>query len=147
MHLTTHTDYAMRALIFVALHEGSRCTISQLAESFAISRNHLMKVVHQLQRLGYLHTTRGRGGGLRLGMPASEIRIGKLVQQMEPDLALAECLGPDNQCIITPHCRLKIILADALQTFLDTLDDYTLKDVCTFHTEGLRRDLHIMTEY
>jgi Rrf2 family nitric oxide-sensitive transcriptional repressor len=42
---------------------------------------------------------------------------------------LAECLGENNQCILTPACGLKHVLAESLQAFFTTLDSYTLEDV------------------
>ncbi len=144
MRLTFHTDYALRMLIFLALREGEQTTIREIAEAYGISRNHLMKVAHKLQQQGYLHTTRGRGGGLSLARPAQDIRLGRLVKAMEPDLALAECFGPDNQCVITPHCRLKGVLGKALKSFLDTLDEHTLAELTGRGARALKRDLGLI---
>jgi Rrf2 family protein len=94
MRLTLYTDYAVRMLMFVALRDGQRGTIREIAAAYGISRNHLMKVAHNLQREGYLTTTRGKGGGLQLALPPDQIRLGTLVRTMEPDLILAECFGP-----------------------------------------------------
>jgi Rrf2 family nitric oxide-sensitive transcriptional repressor len=66
MRLTLHTDYALRVLIHVAIADGKLITISDIAERFDISKQHLMKVVSDLSRKGYLETVRGRGGGIRL---------------------------------------------------------------------------------
>src|SRR5690606_19292084 len=125
-----HTDYGLRLLMYVALQNGQRCTIREVAEAFAISRNHLMKIANLLQQTGYLDAVRGKGGGLTLARPATSIRLGELVQTLEPDMALAECLGNDNQCVVTPHCLLTGVLTDALQAFLRSLNQYSLDDIC-----------------
>jgi Rrf2 family nitric oxide-sensitive transcriptional repressor len=128
MRLTRYTDYALRALIYVGLHEPRQSSIAEIARAYGISENHLTKVVHQLGRLGLIRTTRGRGGGLRLGRPAAEIVIGAVVRQTEDDLALVECFAR-GVCAITAPCRLRRALGEALAAFLAVLDGYTLADL------------------
>lgn len=130
MHITSYTDYSLRVLIYLASLEDDRlATIQEIAEAYGISRNHLMKVVHQLNRKRYIETVRGKNGGMRLHLKPEAINIGVLVREMEPDMELVECFSPENACVITPACGLKGILAEALQAFLTTLDQYTLADV------------------
>lgn len=129
MHITRYTDYSLRVLIFVALKGEERSTIHEIAERFDISRNHLMKVVHQLSQKGYLTAIRGKNGGLLLSRPAREIGLGRLVRDTERDLALVECFSDHNRCIITPACRLMSILDEALEAFFQVLDRYTLEDI------------------
>jgi Rrf2 family nitric oxide-sensitive transcriptional repressor len=130
MRLTQHTDYALRVLIHVGLKQGGASTIREIAESYDISRNHLMKVAHELGRIGVIAPTRGRGGGLALALAPGEINVGDVVRRMEESLALVECFkGPDNTCPIAGLCRLERALAQALQAFLAVLDDLTLADL------------------
>lgn len=130
MRLTLYTDYSLRVLIYLALHADKLVTISELADFYRISRNHLVKVVHELGLSGYIHTTRGKHGGMRLARPAEQIVIGDVVRHTEPDFDLLECLNPEtDQCVITNVCRLKSVLADARDTFLGELDRYTLADL------------------
>lgn len=132
MHITSYTDYSMRVLIYLATQDRDQlATIQDIADAYAISRNHLMKVVHQLNRKGYIETVRGKNGGMRLNLEPKAINIGVLVREMEPDLNLVECFAPDNACVITPACTLKNMLAEALDNFLKTLDRYTLADIIT----------------
>lgn len=129
MHITRYTDYSLRVLMYVALQRERLCTIREVADSYGISKNHLMKVVHELNLKGYLHTVRGKHGGIRLGRPPEEIKLGRLVRETEQDLALVECFESGNECVIAPACRLKGVLAEALQAFLAVLDRYTLADL------------------
>ena len=85
MKLTRFTDYSMRVLIYLGLH-GGRVTIREISESYGISRNHLMKVVSMLTRMGYLSARRGPGGGIALARPASEICLADVIIDMEDDL-------------------------------------------------------------
>ncbi len=130
MRLTRYTDYAFRVLVHVGQQGDRACTIREIASFHGISQSHLMKVVQHLGHLGYLTNTRGRGGGLRLGCPAAQINLGKLVRQTEDDMILVECFDPDsNRCAITSHCRLRGVLQRGLAAWLQVLDGYTLADL------------------
>ncbi len=129
MRLTRYTDYSLRVLIYLAAHPEGFGTVQAIADAYDISRHHLMKVVQELGRRGYVDTVRGRGGGLRLRLSPERINIGRVVRDMENDLALVECFGPDNRCVITPACSLKNLLADAMRAFMAVLDRHTLADL------------------
>lgn len=129
MRLNQQTDLAFRVLIQVALCPQRKVTIDEVASAFLVSRNHLMKVVHQLARLGFLQTTRGAGGGMTLARATHAIGLAEVAQGMEPDFGLVECFRPDNQCVITPACSLAGILDQARQAFIDVLAAYTLADL------------------
>ncbi len=129
MRLTNFSDYALRVLLYAAARDGMLVTIEETAKVYEISRAHLMKVANQLTRAGYLTAVRGRSGGLELAKRPDKIRLGDVVRATEPDFALVECFAPDNQCRITPRCRLRGALNEALAAFIATLDRYTLADL------------------
>jgi Rrf2 family nitric oxide-sensitive transcriptional repressor len=130
MRLTLYTDYSLRVLIYLANKEDENVTITELADFYQISRNHLVKVVHSLGLDGYILTTRGRHGGLKLARPAKEILIGKVIRSTEPDFDLLECSNPvTDKCVISRSCGLKSVIADAQAGFLAVLDKYTLADI------------------
>ncbi len=129
MHLTLYADYSLRVLQYLALRKDQLVTISELANYHKVSRNHLVKVVHNLGILGYIFTTRGRNGGIRLACPANEIVIGDVVRRMEPDYDFLKCFSvATDHCIITHSCVLKEVLVGARNDFLGTLDKYTVED-------------------
>lgn len=130
MRLTLYTDYSLRVLLYLANKEEEIVTISELADFYKISRNHLVKVVHNLGLNGYIQTTRGRRGGLRLAKPAKDILIGKIVRSTEPDFDLLECFNPaTDHCLVTNACSLKGVFFKARSGFLSVLDQYTLADM------------------
>ncbi|MCB1700850.1 MAG: Rrf2 family transcriptional regulator [Pseudomonadales bacterium] len=129
MRLTTFTDYSLRVLIYLAVKGEESATIAEIAKSYDISRNHLMKVVQELSQQGYLIALRGKNGGLRLKATPAEINIGELVRVMEKDLSLAECFGMNNHCVLTPACSLPTLFTEALEAFFAVLDGYTLEDI------------------
>ncbi|WP_424630806.1 Rrf2 family transcriptional regulator [Bradyrhizobium sp. SYSU BS000235] len=129
MRLTNFSDYALRVLLYAAARRDELITIEETAKVYGISKAHLMKVANQLTRAGYLKAVRGRSGGLSLAMRPNKIRLGDVVRATEPDFALVECFTADNQCRITPRCRLRGVLKEALGAFIATLDRYTLADL------------------
>lgn len=132
MRLTLHTDYALRLLMHLALAPGRLVTISEVAEAYAISRNHLVKVAHELGKQGFVETLRGRGGGLRLACPPEDISIGHVVRVMEEDFRIVECFDQaTNSCCIVPACRLKHLLREALDAWIAVLNGATLADLVT----------------
>jgi len=136
MQLTQFTDYSLRMLIYVAVRNGKTCTITEIAESYNISRNHLMKVTHRLSQLGILKTLRGKGGGLLLNADPEKLNLGELIVKLEPNFFIVECFDTTNgKCAIAPVCKLKHILHEATNNFIQTLQKYTLQDVIRNRTE------------
>ena len=129
MRLTTLTDYALRLLMHVAQHPERLCTIAEVAQTYQISQPHLMKITHLLGQRGWLETTRGKNGGIRLAMPPEQINLGAVVRDTEHDFELVECFVEGNSCTLSGQCGLTAIFNGALQHFLQHLDNYTLADV------------------
>lgn len=132
MRLTTFTDYSFRVLIFLAIRGDEGSTVQEIAEQYDVSRNHLMKVVQKLGQAGFVETTRGRGGGIRLGKPADGIRLGDVVRATEEGMDIVPCFREkDESCVITRACRLKGILGRANDAWLEVLDEHTVADLVT----------------
>ncbi len=128
MQITQHTDYALRVLLYAACNENKLVNIGNIAEVYQISKSHLMKVVPVLVKGGFIESIRGNGGGLRLAKPPEKIVIGQVVRQTE-SFILVECFGSNNQCHITPSCRLANVFDGANKAFLHYLDSFTLADI------------------
>lgn len=130
MHLSSYSDFSLRVLMHTAIRSPERVTIDEVADTFSISRNHLVKVVHDLGRNGYLATWRGIGGGFALARPAEEIRVGDIVRLGEKAETVIDCRDRQNRtCVIFPACRLKGVLDEAATAFFEVLDRYSLADL------------------
>lgn len=131
MRLTTHSDYALRVLLYLGTQPaGAVVTIGTIAEAYGISHNHLVKVIQTLRDCGDVETVRGKSGGLRLARAPEDIRIGDVVRATEPDFNLVECFSSEaDACAISGACRLTNVLAKANRAFLATLDDHSLADL------------------
>ncbi|KPN71297.1 Rrf2 family transcriptional regulator [Neisseria sp. 83E34] len=128
MYLTQHTDFGLRVLIYAAVNDDDLVNISEIADTYQISKSHLMKVVTALVKGGFLTGIRGKGGGLKLARPAEEINIGHVIRCLEP-MVLVECMGDKNNCLLTPNCRLAGMLSGATQAFLNHLEGFSLADL------------------
>lgn len=130
MQLTRHTDYALRVLIHLTVAPTERATITEIADAYGLSRNHLMKVVHHLGQGGFIDTQRGRGGGFSLARPPEEMMLGQVIRHTEPDMNMADC----GSCALRPACGLSTILRAATTAFLAVLDQHSLADAARDRT-------------
>ena len=132
MRLSVYSDYALRVLMQAALRSPELVTVDKVAATFLISRHHLVKVVHDLGRSGYLRTQRGAGGGFTLALPPEKIRLGDIVRLGEETETVIECKDSQGQpCRLRPACRLKGVLDEAAAAFFRVLDGYSVADLVT----------------
>lgn len=125
MRLTRYTDYSLRVLIHLALHDERLCSIGEISRTYDVSHNHLMKVVNALSRDGFIETVRGRSGGMRLARPADQIGVGEVVRRTEEGFELAECSG----CRLSPACGLTGVFVEGMNAMLAVFDSYTITDL------------------
>jgi len=128
MKLTTQTDYALRTLMYLATR-SSRATVADVASLFGISANHVAKVVNLLAREGYIRSVRGIGGGIELAKEPDEISVGEIIELIEGNLHLLDCINTDGVCVIQSFCKLKGVLAEAERVQREYLDSITLADI------------------
>ena len=130
MQLTLHAEYALRVLLYLGSRHGELVSTREISSTFGISKNHLVRVIQTLGDANYLHVVPGRGGGVSLAMEPSLIRLGDVVRKAEPTFRIAECFDAErNTGVIARVCSLKPVLNEALNSFLATLDRYTLADL------------------
>ena len=130
MRLTSFTDFGLRALMRMASAPDRAFSTADLAAEFALSRNHLTKIMTALAQAGIVATRRGGGGGAVLARPPGEIRLGEVVRLLEAGQPLVECFqASGGDCSITGCCRLKARLRNAEAAFLADLDRSTLADL------------------
>ncbi len=125
MRLTRYSDFAMRVMVYLAARDERPCSVAEIAGAYGISQNHLMKVMNDLGRAGFVTAARGRRGGFRLARPADAINMGALLRHTEEDFTLVDC----PNCRLGGRCSLSSVLDEALAAFLAVFDRYTLADV------------------
>ncbi len=129
MRMTLHTDYALRMLIYLAVHSDRTSTVNDIAESYGISRNHLLKVTLTLRKLGLVSTARGRSGGVRLARAPAEINVGTVVRAMGDGFPVVACMADGEGCVLTPECKLRNVVRAAVGAYLSVFDSYSLADL------------------
>lgn len=137
MRLSRFSDIALRALMYLGAHPDRIVPTAEMSEKLVVSKEHLMKCLQTLSGLDLVESVRGRGGGFRLSGTGSEIRLGSLIRETEPSLAMAECFEPVSTCPLTGNCRLAGVLAESQKAFFATLDRYTLADLLAGHRPQL----------
>jgi Rrf2 family nitric oxide-sensitive transcriptional repressor len=140
MKLTSYTNYALRSLQLAALHAPNLVRVEDVANIHKLSKPHIVKIVHELGKAGYLETLRGRNGGFRLAKPASSIIIGDVVRLTEGPLDVVECFNPaTNTCPLMGICKLSRAMMKATDAFMAVLDDLTVADIASNKGELLER--------
>ncbi len=135
MQLTLYTDYSMRVLMYLGRHQSEQTTIEDIVSYYAVSRNHLTKVVHNLAVCGFVRTMRGRKGGIALLRRPSDINVRDVIINTEKNFNVVECLLPaKGSCVIEDSCYLRHVLQQATDQFLDVLGGYTLADLLRDNT-------------
>jgi Rrf2 family transcriptional regulator, nitric oxide-sensitive transcriptional repressor len=130
MRLSVHTDYGLRFLTYAALVDPRAVSVKEVSERFGVSAHHMMKVAQSLAKAGMISPVRGRLGGFRLAKPASEVRVGDVVRNLEGAFELVECMrAVGANCPIIPACTLPRLLREASEAFLGVLDTRTLDEL------------------
>jgi Rrf2 family protein len=145
MRLTKQTSYAIRILTHCARKEGKSVRASEIAQIYGITEYNVAKIVPILVRAGFLKSTRGRLGGLKLARPADEIQIGDVVRATEATYVEAECGGGDSRdCAIKPAALINRLLGEALDAFISVLDKHTLDELVATSPTAIK-DLDLLS--
>jgi len=141
MQLTRFADLGLRVLMYLTQERTQvPVTNAEIASQFQVPHNHVIKVVHKLGKLGWVETQRGRGGGLRLAVPAESLRLGEVLRALEPTHSLVDCETPP--CVLRQRCAVKGALDQALAAFYASLNEHTLAELCRSRTANLLVTLH-----
>jgi Rrf2 family nitric oxide-sensitive transcriptional repressor len=127
--LTHYSDLGLRLMMYLALRKGEAATLGEASERLAVSKNHLVKVSHQLTRAGLIESLRGRNGGVRLAMPPEQLTVEQVLRATEDNFDLVECLGGANTCVIVGACKLARALEDAREAFFASLRQVSMADL------------------
>ena len=135
MKLRLQTDYALRTLILLG-HEDRKMTAAEIADAFLISKDHLVKVIQQLSRFGYVRALPGRHGGVVLTQDAAEISVREVIEAMEGATGILACTNDASFCPMEPGCRLRKVLMNAEKAFYDALEAVSVADLFRGRNKG-----------
>lgn len=130
MYLSKFTDYSFRILMYLGNHPNKLSTVDELSSILGLSTHHTKKIVYKLSKNNYISSSKGRNGGIKLGMNPKDINLGELIKITEDNLNVLECFSLENNtCSLNNSCKLKPIINDALDSFILKLSNYTLEDI------------------
>lgn len=140
MKLTSYSNYALRSLQLAALRAPDLVRVEDVATIHKLSKPHIVKIVHELGKAGFLETVRGRYGGFRLARQPEDIIIGEVVRLTEGPLDVVECFNPEtNSCPLIGICKLSKAMMKATDAFMAVLDDLTVADIASNRNQLLER--------
>ena len=130
MYLSKFTDYSFRILIYLGNNPNKLFTVDELSNTLNLSTHHIKKIIYKLAKNGYISSSKGRNGGIKLGMDSKNINLGKLLEITEDNLNIVECFNnPENCPLMTGGCKLKYIISNSLEKFIKEFSKYSLEDI------------------
>lgn len=105
--ITRDTDYALRALCFIAGHKKAIVSVSELVQTLKIPRPFLRKILQILNKKGLLRSYKGQGGGFELALSPQKIFLLDLIKIFQGPLKINECLFKKAPCPNIKTCKLK----------------------------------------
>lgn len=140
MNLTSFTDYSLRILIILGSNPSQKYKTKDLVNILDIKLNHATKIINNLSNLNYIHSYKGRFGGISISLDIYDIKLSDIIKNLEP-MNIVECFNKDKplSCPLIPNCKLKSILNEATNDFMTKLSNYKFSDICT-----IRNDMKIL---
>jgi Rrf2 family cysteine metabolism transcriptional repressor len=132
LRLSTRGEYGVRAMVALARAYGERpVSLSELAESEAISLSYLEQLFAELRKAGLVSAVRGAYGGYRLAKRPDEITVGDVVRPLEP-VSLTSCTdaGASRDCCSRrPDCATRVFWQGVNARLTEALDSTSLADL------------------
>jgi Rrf2 family protein len=127
LQLTRRAEYAIRALLDLALHQDEQPVLSKhIAARQDIPIKFLFQIIPDLREAGLIVTTRGNGGGIYLNKRPDQINIRLIVETVEGPFAINQCLIGLNSCARKPTCALHKVWQEAQKSMVSVLESTTL---------------------
>jgi len=124
--ITRNTDYAVRALCYIAGQKKESVPAEEMVAALRIPRPFLRKILQILSGEGILESFKGKGGGFMLAKPPASIRLADLVRIFQGTVELNECIFKKRICPDRKTCRLKCEIDKIEQDVLRRLNSITI---------------------
>jgi Rrf2 family protein len=105
--LARKTDYAVRALIYMAGKVPERVSTAELHRDLGLPRPFMRGVLQNLQKAGYLESVKGQGGGFVLNVKPESIRLNDLFVLFQGPVSMGDCLFRKKLCVCAQTCPLR----------------------------------------
>ncbi len=130
--LNRDTDYAVKALLYIAQKDPERISVSKLLDQLYLPRPFLRKILQTLNREGVLNSYKGKGGGFVLAEPPEEILLTRLIDIFQKPVKLTECIFKEKICSDIGTCPLK--------KRIDTLEQHVISELESITIESLLKE-------
>lgn len=105
--ITRDTDYAIRALCFIAKSKNDKVSARELVKALRVPKAFLRKILQILNKKGVLKSYKGQGGGFKLALPATRIFLLNLMKIFQGPLELNQCTFKRVVCRDVKFCLVK----------------------------------------
>lgn len=131
MKFSTKGKYGLKAMFELALRYGEEpISLNLIAENQNISLNYLEQIIAKLKKDGLVKSYRGAHGGYKLSMQPSEITLSMILNSLEGEITLSECLAEeDNICENIHSCVTRPIWKKINESIYQVIDHMTLQDM------------------
>jgi Rrf2 family protein len=127
--LTRNTDYAVRAILYMAEHGGELVSTADIDRDLKLPRPFMRKILQVLQKQGYLVSVKGYKGGFRLQRKPSAIHLIDLMHIFQGDISLSDCLFKKKICHCVATCPLRREVKSMEHVLLKKLKTITVADM------------------
>ena len=130
--LTRKADYAIRGMMYLAtLPEERVALVDEIAKSSGAPKAFLAKILQSFAKTGLVVSTRGAGGGFKLGMPPEQITLREIVAAVDGPIAPNRCVMDKGLCSLSKTCPVHPVWRRVQATVQGMLDEVTLKTLNT----------------
>ena len=130
MKLSTKGRYGTRLMLDLALHYGGGpVLLKDIAERQEISEKYLGHLVPPLKTAGLISASRGAHGGYLLTKAPDEIDLAEVVEAVEGDMCLVECVSNPSVCSRVEFCITRDIWEELSHEVNNVLKSFTLQDL------------------
>lgn len=131
MQLNITTDYAIRTVLYLAIHNNKVVSSNEIAEKMAIPRNYLLKITKRLLEAGIISRYKGVYGGFSLNKAPEDITLFEIVETIEGITKINRCLEEDKYCsrFATENCPVRNVYCSLQRTVEKKMSDVTIKSL------------------
>lgn len=123
------TDYAIILMVHLAHKSGdSVSTARELAQQSGVPATTVSKLLKQLQKSGWLGSSRGVQGGYSLTKDPDKISLLEIIEAFEGPIKLTDC---QNSCQLESACPTQRPWQTINQILKNTLSTISLADMRT----------------
>ncbi len=127
--ITKNTDYAIQALVYIALNKDKSVSARNLSETLEVPWSFLRRILQILSKNGYIKSLKGRGGGFILSQDPGNIALLNIIELFQGDFSLTDCMIRGKICKNINSCLLRFELKNIENIIYDRLKNITIKSL------------------